>query len=436
MARAKRTIQLAVFLSLALAAMAAASSAVMALPQHSTPAQVTERPASAVLTQQGAGQAYRLMGSASSAVAGSLGFSSATTTSTIFADGFEGSAAWQYAGSPTWAPTTYRAATGSRSAYCAGSTIAAPGPYANNMKAWIYAGPFNLSAVTASSLLYKLYLNSSDEFKTMVSVDGSNFYGWGVSGNSQGWVDRSIDLKTIPTLGSVCGRSQVWIAFVFKSDASRTAEGAYIDDVQLLNTNAPTDTTPPVTTVTGGGTGWFKNPVTLTFTATDSGSDASGVDYTMYRVDSGSFVKGQSVTIAAPSGGANDGVHTVDYYSADKAGNIEATKSVTVNIDTTKPTTAALNAVNVKRGRTATLKFRISEPTDLSPSAKVVLKVKTAKTSRTVMTKTLNGVPMNVQQAYSFRATFKKGSYKWYVYAVDLAGNVQSKVASRSFTVK
>ena len=88
----------------------------------------------------------------------------------------------------------------------------------------------------------------------------------------------------------------------------------------------------------------------------------------------------------------------------------------------------------VKRGRTATLKFKISEPAGLSPTSKVVLKVKSAKTSRTV--KTLSKVLMNVQRAYSFKATFKKGSYKWYVYAVDLAGNAQSRVASKSFTVK
>jgi len=52
------------------------------------------------------------------------------------------------------------------------------------------------------------------------------------------------------------------------------------------------------------------------------------------------------------------------------------------------------------------------------------------------MTKTLNGVPMNARQTYSFKVTFKKGSYKWYVYATDLAGNTQANIAKASFTVK
>ena len=101
-----------------------------------------------------------------------------------------------------------------------------------------------------------------------------------------------------------------------------------------------------------------------------------------------------------------------------------------------EPDTDALNAVSVKKGKTATLKFRISEPADLSPSAKVVLKVKAKKGGRTPMTKTLNGVPMNAPQTYSFKVTFKKGSYKWYVYATDLAGNTQANIDKASFTVK
>ena len=116
------------------------------------------------------------------------------------------------------------------------------------------------------------------------------------------------------------------------------------------------------------------------------------------------------------------------------AGTTSAPKTFT--IDTTKPTTDALNAVSVKRNKTAKLKFRISEPAGHSPSAQVVLKIKAAKGGNTVKTKTLNGVPMNAQQTYSFKVTFKKGSYKWYVYATDLAGNTQANVDKAKFTVK
>jgi len=107
-----------------------------------------------------------------------------------------------------------------------------------------------------------------------------------------------------------------------------------------------------------------------------------------------------------------------------------------VKIDTTDPATDALNAVRVKRNKNATLRFRITEPADLSPRAQVVLKVKAVKGGKVVKTKTLSGVAMNAQQSYSFKVTFKKGAYKWYVYATDLAGNPQANIDTAAFTVK
>ncbi len=108
----------------------------------------------------------------------------------------------------------------------------------------------------------------------------------------------------------------------------------------------------------------------------------------------------------------------------------------TFAIDTTKPSTDAINAISVKRGKTAKLQFRISEPAGHSPSAQVVLKVKAVKGSRTVKTITIKNVAMNVVRTSSFKVTLKKGSYKWYVYATDLAGNTQSNVDKASFKVK
>jgi hypothetical protein len=101
------------------------------------------------------------------------------------------------------------------------------------------------------------------------------------------------------------------------------------------------DTTAPVTTETGADSDWHTTPVTLTFAASDGGG--SGVVGTTYRVDpaddSASWTSGSSVTVPAPQGGGNDGVHTVEYRSTDAAGNTEAYKTCTVRIDTTAPVT-------------------------------------------------------------------------------------------------
>jgi hypothetical protein len=214
--------------------MAAAGSAAAATASvsHAKTSAVLERPAGATPLSAESG--------ATGAALSLTPFDSVTeprASGTIFYDGSEGATSpWTVQGSPTWAITTYRAAAGTRSSYCAGSAISPPGPYAANMSAWRIAGPFDLSAVSSATLQYKVYLNTennTDWISSMVSLDGEYFYGWGDSGNSQGWVDRSRDLTAVPTLGSVCGRSQVWIAFRFASDSSVQYEGAYVDEVRV-----------------------------------------------------------------------------------------------------------------------------------------------------------------------------------------------------------
>ncbi len=53
---------------------------------------------------------------------------------------------------------------------------------------------------------------------------------------------------------------------------------------------------------------WHDRPVTLTFDAVDNGT---GVKSTEYRIGGGGWVQGASVTLEAPAGGGDDGVHTV-----------------------------------------------------------------------------------------------------------------------------
>ena len=222
---------------------------------------------------------------------------------TIFYDGFEQGPlpAWTVDGNPTWANVNYRAAAGQWSAYCAGSAINPPGPYANNMAAWLVAGPFDLSAVTSATFNYKVYFNTEsnkDWIDGMVSINGESFYGSGSSGNSQGWENRSIDLTNVATLGNVCGRSQVWIAFRFESDPAIVYEGAYVDEVSVVSSSSPTptpgadDDIPGVAIPASPFTGSVSDPsdlddvfsVALTAgqTLTASITGPSGADFRLY----------------------------------------------------------------------------------------------------------------------------------------------------------
>jgi len=158
-----------------------------------------------------------------------------------FYDGFEGaSPPWQMEGNPTWGYTTYRAAAGTWSAYCARSAIAPPGPYANNMQAWIETGPIDLSTATEAALEYKFYLNCEAGFDGLVvgvSLNGTDYYAVdaGYTG-AWDWTTKNADLTAVPTLGNVCGQSTVYVAFLFESDESGVGEGAYVDEVRVSKT--------------------------------------------------------------------------------------------------------------------------------------------------------------------------------------------------------
>ena len=100
-------------------------------------------------------------------------------------------------------------------------------------------------------------------------------------------------------------------------------------------TPPPADTTPPVTTISLSGpqgtNGWYTGPVTVTLTANDP-DGASDVAATNYRLDGGAIT---------PYTGAfrisTDRVHSLEFASKDRAGNVEATHSVTIKIDATPP---------------------------------------------------------------------------------------------------
>ena len=98
-----------------------------------------------------------------------------------------------------------------------------------------------------------------------------------------------------------------------------------------------TDTLPPTTTaaLSGplGNNGWYDGSVTVALAATD---DLSGVATTQYRLDGGAW----QVYIGAFQV-ATDGVHSVDFYSIDNAGNVEDTHTQTIKVDQSNPVLTA-----------------------------------------------------------------------------------------------
>ncbi|MCX6362972.1 MAG: IPT/TIG domain-containing protein [Actinobacteria bacterium] len=189
------------------------------------------------------------------------------------------------------------------------------------------------------------------------------------------------------------------------------------------------ETTNPTVTIAGADSAWHNAPVALTFSATDSQSGVQKVQYQSPPTVA-AWTDGAAYTVPVTSQGAI----TVNAQALDWCNRV-GSASATVYIDITKPETTALGNVSVKKGKTAKLKYKIAEPADLSPTANVVIKIKRSN-GTTAKTITIDSAPMNVERIYSFRCNLAKGSYKWYVYATDLAGNTQDNVAKASLKVK
>ena len=98
------------------------------------------------------------------------------------------------------------------------------------------------------------------------------------------------------------------------------------------------ETIPPVTTISLDGElvdSVYRSNVTVTLTAVDEGS---GVLYTKYKLDEDAWV-----TYSTPFVVSDDGVHTVAFYSVDRAGNTEDEQEVSFTILHTLPFTITVS---------------------------------------------------------------------------------------------
>ena len=109
--------------------------------------------------------------------------------------------------------------------------------------------------------------------------------------------------------------------------------GGLLDVPAALGLASPAgDTTAPVTTALGADATPRDIRTVVRFLASD-GPNGSGVASTAWRLDGGAWKTGDAAAVPAPPGVAI--VHTIEYRSTDRAGNVEDVKSCQVNIDTT-----------------------------------------------------------------------------------------------------
>ena len=177
--------------------------------------------------------------------------------------------------------------------------------------------------------------------------------------------------------------------------------------------NLASDATAPTTTTDVVASYWDSAAVTATAT------DDEGIAYIYHELDKGVVRlatiadKPLSAQIAIPT--AKDtplavGTHKLKYWAQDINGNVEAQHTVTFEIvaDTVAPTTSA-TATSVVRGRTATLKYKVSDAEPTKGTAVAVIKIKN-RAGKVVKTISAGSVAVNAQLSAKFRCTFAKGT--------------------------
>ncbi|MCL4562364.1 MAG: cadherin-like domain-containing protein [Chloroflexi bacterium] len=143
----------------------------------------------------------------------------------------------------SWGKRNCHAASGSYGGWAVGggsvgSTVPCNGSYPWDTQTLMVYGPIDLSQVKDGQMTLKIWLDTELNYDIVgfgVSRDNEWFYGDSYSGNSNGWITDTIDLKNVYYLGNVTGAPQVWIGIWFESDSDNMyiEEGVAVDDLVL-----------------------------------------------------------------------------------------------------------------------------------------------------------------------------------------------------------
>ena len=195
-----------------------------------------------------------------------------------------------------------------------------------------------------------------------------------------------------------------------------------------IDTSIPTVS---ATTSPSRSSGWYNKDVVVTLTGVDT---VSGIVKTQYRLQTDPLpawtdAVGNQFTVLA----GDNALETFGYQALDKAGNVSAAASLQLKMDSIKPQTYGKDASG-KVNKSITLKYKITD--NLSPKAQDV-RVKIKNSKGQVVKNVSFSADKNVKTWYSFKwKPTAKGTYKYYVYAKDLAGNPQKSAGWGKIKVK
>jgi M6 family metalloprotease-like protein len=294
---------------------------------------------------------------------------------TIFSDNFEGSfpGSWRVSNNATatqWGKVTCASNGGQGSAWCAaGGSAPQPscGQYVGNMNTWMTYGPFSLADASEASAEFDVWYDTEaytagppaegDRFWWVISVDGTNYAGYYISGSSGLWAHKTFNFKDVTSLAAV-GSANVWFAFIFDSDPYVQGGGAFVDNVVIRKTVAgscsysisPTSqsfssaaASSTVNVTAGSGCSWTaaSNGGWISITSGASGSGNGTVGYSVQANTGGArsgtlTIAGQTFTVSQSGASCS--------YSISPASGSAATSGGTGSFNVTAGTGCAWTA--------------------------------------------------------------------------------------------
>jgi len=158
-------------------------------------------------------------------------------------------------------------------------------------------GPFDLSNATDANMTFYLWydLGPGDSIEWYASTNGVNFYGYYLQGGWYPlWSQYTFDLKSVPTLGNLCGSPTVYVMFrCLADDQQDYVDGPFLDDIVISKyvCAAPEITTHPASQVACvGDSAQFCVTATgtppLSYQWRKDGSDIPGATSDCYAIPS------------------------------------------------------------------------------------------------------------------------------------------------------
>jgi hypothetical protein len=211
-----------------------------------------------------------------------------------------------------------------------------------------------------------------------------------------------------------------------RSDKARAYQGSWTN----IPDPATLETTPPVTT--SDRVAYYANSATILLSATDEGS---GVAHTYYILDGGSQVESSTVVVT------HAGTHSLEFWSVDVTGNVEAHHTVTFTVvvppsSNGTPSTPSTPS-SVKHGRPFTaFGYIIRHTAGTSPVTLLYYRwQKSSGKYRWVLRKTVTAKVLNVLDFSKYwDSTSMPYAGKWRVRARHKVGSVYKYSGYRTFT--